>query len=123
VKYLTRRNVIGVGIGLAIGGVVWLIAVYAGQVLALVAAGAMGLLIGAAIGMEIIDEQVKRELSGVHRDLNLERERVTALETTNAKLRGLVADHKGKANAATEMAANHLDRARAAEARLAEVAQ
>lgn len=117
-RYLTRRNVIGIGVGIAGVVGVWILAVYAGQVLALVFALAMGVGAGLVIGMEVVDGQIDRKLAAAQRDLALERERVTALVSTNATLIGKVAEHKQAARIAMETAANNLDRAVAAETHL-----
>ncbi|GAA3417682.1 hypothetical protein [Streptosporangium vulgare] len=122
-RQLTRRNVVGVGVGIAGVVAVWVVAVYAGQILALVLAFALGLGVGLFIGLEIVDGQTSRELAGAQRDLALERERVTVLETTNATLIGKVAEHKQAARIAMETAANNLDRALSAEAHLSGGAQ
>lgn len=118
-RHLSRRNLLGLAMGAVIALSVGLAAVYAGVVFALVLAGAVGLLIGLAIGMEVVDSRTGYDLARTRMELATERAKVAALETTNVELRAARDRAKQDARLSAELAEDHLDRAHAAEARIA----
>ncbi|MGW4422588.1 hypothetical protein [Streptosporangium sp. NPDC004631] len=118
-RYLSRRNLVGLAMGAVIALSVGLAVVYAGMVFALVLAGAVGLLIGLAIGMEVVDSRTGYDLARARMDLATERARVTVLEATNVELRAARDRAKQNERLSAETAGRHLDRLKAAEARIA----
>ena len=118
-RYLTRRNVLGLAMGAVTGISVGLVVAYAGMVLGLVCAGAVGLLIGQALGRETATSRTVHDLARTRLELATERARVTVLEATNVELRAARDRAKQDARLSAELAEDHLDRAHAAEARIA----
>lgn len=118
-RYLTRRNLVGIAMGAVIALSVGLAVVYAGMVFALVLAGAVGLLIGVAIGMEVVDSRTGYDLARARMELATERAKVGALEMTNVELRAARDRARQDARLSAELAEDHLDRLKAAEARIA----
>lgn len=118
-RYLSRRNVLGVAMGAVIALSVGLAVVYAGMVLGLVCAGVVGLLIGQALGRETADSRTVHDLARTRTELATERARVTVLEATNVELRAAWDRAKQNERLSAETAGRHLDRLKAAEARIA----
>lgn len=118
-RHLSRRNLLGLAMGAVIALSVGLAVVYAGMVLGLVCAGVVGLLIGQALGRETTTSRTAHDLARARMDLATERAKVGVLEATNIELRAAWDRAKQDARLSAELAEDHLDRAHAAEARIA----
>lgn len=118
-RHLSHRILLGLAMGAVTGISVGLVVAYAGMVLGLVCAGVVGLLIGQALGRETATSRTVHDLARTRLELATERARVTVLETTNVELRAARDRAKRNERLLAEAAGRHLDRLKAAEARIA----